>query len=42
MGKIIYVQLLDEGTIAYRPVSATEIEKRVFEIIGSDTYNPED
>ena len=40
MEKIIYVQLLSEGTIAYRPVSEIEVGKSVFEIIGFDTYNP--
>ena len=31
----IYVQLLDEGTIVYRPVSATHIKDMVFKIEGN-------
>jgi len=42
MEKTVYVQLLEEGTIAYRPVSAIEVEKGVFEITGFDAYDPED
>jgi hypothetical protein len=42
MEKTIYVKLLDEGTVVYRPVSAIEVEKGVFEIIEFDTYNSED
>jgi hypothetical protein len=30
----IYVELLDEGTIVYRPVSATHIRDRIFKIEG--------
>jgi len=33
--KQIYVQLLDEGTIVYRPVSATHIKDMIFKIEGS-------
>ena len=42
MEKIIYVQLLNEGTIVYRPVPAIEIRKGIFEVLGFDIYNPED
>ena len=42
MEKIIYIQLLDEGTVVYRPVPAIEVAKGIFEIMGSDIYNPED
>ena len=42
MEKIIYVQLLDEGTKVYRPVPAIEVGKGIFEIMGFDIYNPED
>ncbi|MDR1181538.1 MAG: hypothetical protein LBL13_06140 [Bacteroidales bacterium] len=42
MEKIIYVRLLDEGTVVYRPVPAIEIKKDIFKIMRSDAYNPED
>ena len=42
MEKIIYIQLLDEGTIAYRPVPAREIENNIYEMGGYDIYDPED
>ena len=40
--KIICVQLLNEGSVAYRPVSAYLIEKNIYKIDGSECYNPED
>jgi hypothetical protein len=42
MQRTIYVKLLDEGTIAYRPVAAIEVESDIFEITGFDIYTPED
>ena len=42
MKKIIYIQLLNEGSVAYRPVSAVEIEENIYKIDGSECYNPED
>ena len=42
MEYIIYIRLLEEGTTAYRPVSATKIGENVFQIKGFDTYDPED
>lgn len=42
MKKIIYVQLLNEGAAAYRPVSAYLIERSIYKIDGSEYYNPED
>ena len=42
MKKTIYVKLLDEGTIVYRPVPAIEVNKGVFELFGFDIYNPDD
>lgn len=40
--KIVYVQLLNEGSVAYRPVSAYIIERNIYKIDGSECYNPED
>lgn len=42
MEKSIYIQLLDEGTKAYRPVPAREIENNVYKIQGFEIYDPED
>jgi hypothetical protein len=42
MKRIIYIQLLNEGSVAYRPVSSLEIEKNIFRVDGSEIYNPED
>lgn len=42
MKKIIYIQLLNEGSVAYRPVSAYEIGNNIFKVDGSDIYDPDD
>lgn len=42
MEKYIYVQLLGEGTKVYRPVRASVISDKFYEIEGFDTYDPED
>lgn len=42
MKKIIYVQLLNEGSVAYRPVSAYLMKKNIYKIDGSECYNLED
>jgi hypothetical protein len=42
MEKIIYVQLLNEGSIAYRPVPAIEIENNIYMLQGFDIYDTED
>jgi len=42
MERIIYIQLLDEGTKVYRPVPACEIENNIYEVGGFEIYNPED
>ena len=34
--------MLNEGSVAYRPVSAYLIEKNIYKIDGSECYNPED
>jgi hypothetical protein len=34
----IYIQLLDEGSIAYRPVPATKFSARTYLIAGQDSY----
>ncbi len=42
MEKIIYIQLLDEGTKVYRPVPARHIENNIYEVGGFEIYDPED
>jgi hypothetical protein len=42
MVKTIYVQLLDEGSVAYRPVSAHEIKEKVYRLDASECYDPAD
>jgi len=42
MKRTIYIQLLNEGSVAFRPVSAYEIEENVYIIDGSECYNPDD
>ena len=42
MKKKIYVQLLNEGTKVYRPVSAFEIENNIYKLEGYELYNPDD
>ena len=41
MKEIIYVKLLGEGTIVYRPVSAIKIESNIYKLEGHDIYNTE-
>ncbi|SEW26983.1 hypothetical protein SAMN05428988_3814 [Chitinophaga sp. YR573] len=38
----IYVRLLNEGTTVYRPVPALQIEDNIYQLEGSELYDPED
>lgn len=38
----IMVQLLNEGTVCYRPVPAIQVSENIFILQGYDIYNPED
>ncbi len=40
MEKVIYVQLLDEGTVVYRPVLSLELSPTVYKLGGALTYDP--
>lgn len=40
--KIIYVQLLDEGTRVYRPVPAIKIRDDIYELKGAEIYDTTD
>lgn len=42
MKKVVYIQLLNEGSVAYRLVSAYQIKEYIYKIDGSECYNPED
>lgn len=42
MEKTIYIQLLGEGTIVYRPVPAIEIGENIFQLKGEEIYDPDD
>lgn len=39
---IIYVELLNEGSKAYRPVPALRREENIYELQGFEIYDPED
>lgn len=38
MQKDIYIQLLDEGTVVYRPVPALQVNDNVYRLEGYDIY----
>lgn len=38
----IYIQLLNEGTIVYRPTLGEPIDKLVFKILPTPDYDPND
>ena len=42
MTEKIYIQLLGEGTIVYRPVPALKMEHNIYKIEGYDIHDPED
>lgn len=42
MEQIIYIQLLGEGTMAYRPVKAIKVAQNLFKILESNEYDSED
>ena len=41
MERIIYIQLLEEGTVVYRPVLSTSIEENIYTVGGDDIYDAE-
>lgn len=41
MERIIYIQLLEEGTVVYRPVLSTSIEENIYKVGGDDIYDAE-
>jgi hypothetical protein len=42
MIEILYIQLLNEGTIVYRPVPAKQVSGNIYQIQGDELYNPEE
>lgn len=38
----IYIQLLDEGSIAYRPTKGEEICPGIYKVLPTNDYNPDD
>lgn len=40
--EIIYVQLLDEGSIAFRPVPAMKVNENTYLLGGNEFYDTED
>jgi len=42
MERYIYIKLLGEGTMVYRPVPAIELKKNVYEVRGEEIYDLED
>ena len=42
MEKKIYIQLLGEGTVVYRPVPAFKLGDNVYRVEGSEIYDPDD
>ena len=38
----IYIQLLDEGTIVYRPTQGEEISEGIYRVLPTANYDPED
>jgi len=42
MEKIIYIQLLGEGTLVYRPVLSVKVDEDVYQVGGKDIYDPDD
>ena len=42
MERIIYIQLLEEGTPVYRPVLALSIKGDLYKLGGHELYDPEE
>ena len=42
MEQILYIKLLDDGTVVYRPVPAIKLAQNIFRIGGESIYDPED
>lgn len=38
--KTIYVQLLDEGTIVYRPMPAYQVSRGIYKLLKPNDYDP--
>ena len=40
--KMIYIPLLDEGTVVFRPTQAEMISEMVFRVLPTENFNPND
>lgn len=40
--KTVYVQLLDEGTVSYRPTEGLLVRENVYKLMPTPDYDPED
>jgi hypothetical protein len=40
--RLIYIRLLNEGTLVYRPTQGEEIERSVFKVLPTGDYDPDD
>lgn len=40
--RMIYIQLLDEGTEVYRLTQGEELGNNIFRVLPTDSYDPED
>lgn len=41
MKKEIYIRLLNEGTLVYRPVLAVQVRPLIFKVPGDNIFDPE-
>jgi hypothetical protein len=39
---VIYIQLLDEGTIVYRPTLGEMLKENIFKVLPTEHYDPSD
>jgi len=39
---VVYVQLLNEGTLSYRPTHATRLSDSTVQLLESDNFDPEE
>lgn len=38
----IYVKLMNEGSVAYRPIPSSKVSDNIYKLMGSDIYDIED
>jgi len=40
--KVIYIQLLNEGTTVFRPAAGLQLGRNIFKVLADEEYDPED